>query len=534
MIFNHHLSKLDRFSWALRLIGAAYLVLFTSWFTSDADLITKSASNGIFHDQAKPLSSTFEQFFFILGISSSIILIASRWLKFALSLCVISLIALLSQLPNELLQNTDRFLVALSLLLIVTPSKRDQISTSIRVYALSALLAVWAWTNLHFIYQQPSPIWTRHYFLNYWAWTDAAPTPLALALASSSSWLKKFVSLTLLSSFAFTPIIILLRVRLWPVVWLCSVLILSIGQQLPSWIAFTITLILFIICDQRWQNGVDQKLSKHLPLRYLSHLAVLRWPMLLLTTWLTLSNHLGITPLLIISVYLLCSAMHLKPDTVKTDVSVEKESLLSFSKALQALLLTGLLITFSFNILGFDSFVRTYIPQASPWLWSQADAHWTISPRERSSLIIERSENGGATWLKENHVALDRVTLDDQPWRPFHPLREEHWFHQVSESDECLEGPFMELFERRLKLHIKRLNTPPLQTDHKLILMRARRIHWVRTSYRFWREEAKGFFCIATNLPVLLKARTMVRQAQDTLPKMPSLDPSQRVKNSTP
>ena len=488
---------------------------------------------GFFHDQAQPLSSTFQTLFFVLGISSSIILIASRLLKLALSLCVISLIALLGQLPNELLQNTDRFLVALSLLIIVTPSKRDQLSTSIRVYALSALLAVWAWTNLYFVYQQPSPIWTRHYFLNYWAWTDAAPTPMALALASSSSWLKKFVSLTLLSSFAFAPFIILLRVRLWPALWLSSVLILSIEQGLPSWIALTITLGLFVICDQRWQNGLDQKLSKHFPLNYLSSLAILRWPTLLLATWLTLSSHSGITALLVISMYLLCSAIHLAPhtapDTVKA-ASEEKVSLFSIGHVTSVSLTTVMLVVFSLNVLGFDNAVRTYIPQVSPWLWSQADAQWTISPRERSSLIIERSENGGATWLKEAHAALDRVTLENQPWRPFHPLREEHWFHQTAEGDECLEGPFMELFERRLKFHIKRLNTPPLQTNHDMILMRARRVHWVRSSYRFWREEAKGFFCIATNLPVLLKARAIVQKAQDALPKMPSLDPSQQVK----
>lgn len=533
MISDHRLSKLDRFSWALRLIGAAYLVLFTSWFTSDADLIAKSASNGIFHDQAQPLSSTFQSFFFVLGISSSIILIASRLLKLALSLCVISLIALLGQLPHELLQNTDRFLVALSLLIIVTPSQRNDLSTSIRVYALSALLAVWAWTNLYFVYLQPSPIWTRHYFLNYWAWTDAAPTPMALTLASSSNWLKKFVSLTLLSSFAFAPIIILLKVRLWPVLWLCSVLILSIGQELPSWIALTITLGLFVICDQRWRNGLDQKLSKRLPLQYLSSLAMLRWPTLLLTAWLTLSSHSGITALLVISMYLLCSSLHLAPHTKpNTEKKAFEEEVSPFSKgnAISVILATVILVVFSLNVLGFDNAVRKNIPQVSPWLWSQADAHWTISPRERSSLIIERSENGGATWLKEDHVALDRVTLENQPWRPFHPLREEHWFHQIAESDECLEGPFMELFERRLKFHVKRLNTPPLQTDHQMILMRARRVHWVRSSYRFWREEAKGFFCIATNLPVLLKARAMVQKAQDALPTMPSLDPSQKVK----
>ena len=88
----------------------------------------------------------------------------------------------------------------------------------------------------------------------------------------------------------------------------------------------------------------------------------------------------------------------------------------------------------------------------------------------------------------------------------------------------------MELFERRLKYHIKRLNTPPLKTAGQLILLRARRVHWVRSRHQFWREEAKGFFCIATNLPILLKARAMVQQSRDKLPQMPTLDPSHKPK----
>ena len=52
MKIRHYVSNFDRFSWAIRLLGAAYLVLFTSWFTSDADLIMANMPNGIFFNQA--------------------------------------------------------------------------------------------------------------------------------------------------------------------------------------------------------------------------------------------------------------------------------------------------------------------------------------------------------------------------------------------------------------------------------------------------------------------------------------------------
>ena len=94
----------------------------------------------------------------------------------------------------------------------------------------------------------------------------------------------------------------------------------------------------------------------------------------------------------------------------------------------------------------------------------------------------------------------------------------------------------MDLFEAHLRRHIKRLNTPPLLTPHQLILMRARRVEWVRSGYQFWREEARGFYCIPTNLVVLLKARELVKQAREKLPDMPKLapDPRRQKRSSSP
>ena len=83
----------------------------------------------------------------------------------------------------------------------------------------------------------------------------------------------------------------------------------------------------------------------------------------------------------------------------------------------------------------------------------------------------------------------------------------------------------MDLFEQRLRRHIERLNTPPLLTAHQLILLRARRVAWVRSGHNFWREDPKGFYCIPTNLTVLLKARQLIKQARETLPTMPKLAP---------
>ncbi|MAD60362.1 MAG: hypothetical protein CMH49_02460 [Myxococcales bacterium] len=526
MNLKHHVSMFDRFSWAIRLVGAAYLVLFTSWFTNDADLIIESAPNGIFSAQAHSLSSIIQSGCLIFGFAASITLIATKLIRFPLIICLTSLIILLGQLPSELLQSADRFLMALSLLLIITPSQRDPKSTMIRVYAMSGLVALWAWTNLYFIYQSPSPIWTRLHFFNFWAWTDAAPTPFALILASSPFWLKKSVGMMLILSLAFAPIVTLLKNRLWPLVWLSFILLFSFGEGLPSWLTLLMLLGLLIASDQRWPNGIDHKLQQYIPLHYFSTLALLRWPVLILSAWLCLSNHLGITPLLIICVYLICSSGHVPATKIDGEPSH-----LGLGKTIKSLFPVLLAIIFlSLNILGYNSEIRTHLPQLNPWLLTQADAQWTIAPKERSSLILERSEDGGASWLKEEHIALDRLTMQNQPWRPFHPLREEGWFHQVAQSSECIEGPFMELFERRLKFHIRRLNTPPLKTAGQHILLRARRVHWVRSRYQFWREEAKGFFCIATNLPVLLKARAMVQQSRDKLPQMPTLDPSHKPK----
>ncbi len=526
MTLSSLLIKLDRCSFAFRLIGAAYLVLFTSWFLSDAELISAQSTTGIFSDLAMPLSPALQKLFLILGICSSISLIAVRLIKPSLVVSMISLISLLGQLPTELIQSTDRFLFALSLLLIIAPSQQKHQKSIATKLALSALVALWAWPNLYVVYQEASPLWTGDHFFNYWAWTDAAPTPLAIHLAQSPLWLKTLVNKLLLLAFAYTPVVMLLKIRIWPLVWLVFFAFFGFLTNLPSWFILALALGLLIACDQRWSNGLDQKLAQYIPLEKLSNLALLFWPLMLLGFWMSMSNHLGITPFLIIALYLLWSNQHID-GILHEPASQNKPTVMSILLK-QGIPLALALLFLSLNLMGFEKTVRKSMPQASAWLWSQADARWTVSPLARASLVIERSEDGGASWQQEDYPVLSRVTMNSLPWRPFHPLREEKWYNELAHSTECEEGPFMELLERGLRQHVKRLNTPPLQTPNQLILIRARRIHWVRSRYNFWREEHKGFFCIATNLPVLLKARAMVKQAQEELPKMPRLDPSHK------
>jgi hypothetical protein len=514
------LSNFDRTSWALRMIGAAHLVILTSWYLSDRHLIS---STGIFESSLPNLPSLVSISVPLLWAIGSLALVSARWVTPALIMSLVGLYLMVGQLPEELIGTNDRALFALTVFATILTLFKSSNRAVTHNLVVSAMTALWGWTALPHILEQSAPIWRDYNALKYWGWTTAAPTELTSTFAYCPEWLLSFACMTLIASMAWGPLACLLKIRLWPVVWfIITPLAFFIGEGMASPLGTLFWVIAAMSLDQRWPNGFDQKLANKLPLHYLSDKGLIRWPVLFLSAWLCLSDHLGITPLIIVACYLLWS-----PPSDQIDLSLRSIiSPMTLTFALAVIIL-------SMRSFGFKEDVQHSAPSFSPWLISSQDGQWTKLPTSRVSLVLELSDDGGSSWQREPHHALDRLSLTHLPWRPFHPLREERWFYQLAQEHECMEGPFMELLQQRLHAHIKRLNTPPLITSDQKILLRVRRVSWVRSLHRFWREEGKGFYCIPTNLPVLLKARAMVRQARKELPRMPKFAPDPRIKRKT-
>lgn len=504
------LSKFTRQSWAFRFIGAAHLVLITVWYLSDAHFIS---STSIFKEYPSPLSNSIYVGALASWLLGSISLIAVYCVHLALPMSLLGLVLVLGQLPVVLLSTTDRVLLALTALVTAQVFLKEKDQDYFRRLLITILFAVWAWPNLRDILDQPTPLWSDYHALKFWGWTSGVPTQLSPFFGSLPTWIQKFGTLILLGGLAWGPLACLLRIRLWPLLWfILTPLALFIGEGLPSLLGTLVWTIGAISLDQRWSNGFDHKLNTLLSLRYLSPYGLLRWPLIFCAGWLCLSDHLSVTPLIIVAMYLLWTP------AVQSDFKLSTQKVIG---TVLLLTLGGGLAAPSIHLFSKDR----NISKVSPWLLTKKDTRWTKLPTSRSSLVLELSEDAGASWTKDPYPPLERVTLSHQPWRPLHPLREERWLQQLTQHNECVEGPFMELIQQRLLSHINRLNTPPMSTPHQSILLRVRRVSWVRSLHHFWREEGKGYYCIPTNLPVLLKARALVKQARNEQPKMPNLAP---------
>lgn len=518
MMANSLSSKLfDRYQWALRLIGIAHLILITSWFVNDQALITET---GIFHSYAQRLINGLDVLAPLLWVLGALALVSARFLFVGLLITLVGGGLTLSQLPFELIKTPDRILIALTALCLVRTSARDQQHQASR-WAVAGLFALWAWPSLNIALQHPLNLWGQLAGLNFWGWTSAVPTPLAESFASTSQWIRQATTAALLASLAWGPLACFMQIRLWPLLWcLITPVALWCGEGVPSWSGTALWIIGALSLDMRISRGLDAQLSKRFSLERFSPSSLVKWPLLYIGGWLCLSDHLSVTPLLLAVGYLLWSPP-------QEDTSTPYYSLVS---------IVILLCVLGSGLYGWERPKESVTHRLYPLLLTQRDTEWTKLPTARSSLILEYSENGGGSWEHEPHSTLDQVTLADQPWRPLNPLRLAHWFDEITHHQSCQEGPLMDLFEAHLRRHIKRLNTPPLLTPHQLILMRARRVEWVRSGYQFWREEARGFYCIPTNLVVLLKARELVKQAREKLPDMPKLapDPRRQKRSSSP
>ena len=516
--------KFDRSLWSLKLLGMAHLALALSWFMSDNELITKTS---YFYDYRLSLTSVGGDLFPILWCISALILIinsSAHWLScIALILCIVGEVFTLSQLPLELINHSDRVLVLLSAFSLVA-QLTSQHMDSIKRLSVSYIFTLWAWFSLSTAVSEPSPLWQKHLFMNFYGWTGAVPTPFIHTLGQLPSWFKTNLTALLLAAMAWGPFLLFLRVRLWPIIWLClTPFTLWLGGGFPSVVGTIVWLGIAISLDQRWTKGLDARLAQSFSFSFLSAQGTIKWPLFLLGGFLSLGENIGIAPLLILALYFQWTPP-------------QKVSLPRFSLSL--LITLFLMLCFSLNIFNLGnkapfSKVESVTNFLKHWSLSQEIGEWTQIPNVRYSLVFEYSDNGGGLWKKEEVKALQLVTLKQQPWRPLSPLRENNWYHQQVNQSECIEGPLMDMIEGRLREHIHQLNTPPLHTAHELILLRVRRVKWVRSRYSFWREEGLGTYCLPTNLPVLLKARALIKHARETKPEIPRLAPEPRVKKKS-
>ena len=513
---RHQVMQDDlRWSWALRVMGLAHLALVISWFFTDASLISEE---GIFKEVASSLPYPLDLSAAVLWLCSAIGLLVGRYQRISLLVVSIGSALTLSQLPVELLHTQDRLLLILSLICALLPNDKRARQSLARL-SMAMLFAIWAWPSIFTAFKHPLNLWTNGNVLSFWGWTSASPTPLASVLAVTPHWLRECVCSLTLAWLAWGPVIAILRIRLWPLVWLfITPLCLWIGGGIPTVIGSAIWLVCTISLDERVRRSPVSKLTLHPLSQKLSPYAVLKWPVCTAFFWYMLSENQGSAPLIVIAMYLLWTP----------PMSKEAERSGALITMSSCMLLLVIILFSSGHFDDQKASTQSLINRLSVLRLSEIDTQWTQVAKSRTSIKLERSEDGGASWQAEGYHAADSVALDLQPWRPLSPLRESKWLDRMLNNQLCEEGPLMELFEDRLRSIIKDLNSPPRLTPHQLILLRARRVEWVRSGHGFWREEARGFYCIPTNLVILLKARQLIKQSRETLPSMPKLAPDPR------
>ena len=518
----------QRFTVAIRFLAVAHCMMLISWWMSGNDLLLPKGPFTANHP-----SSMIWTILWAIG-SVALLSLGQRFIWTSSLLTIIGLVGTLSPLPAELSLTSDRLLVSLTFLapiFVLAPGK------SLKRWGFVAYCAIWSWSSIAGIFGGEDRLWLWGRALNFWGWTSSSPTPFALILGSLSSDIRHAVGILLMALLTWGPMLLLLKIRLWPLLWGgCLPLAIWAGGGAPTWLGSGLFLIGALCLDERWLLG--SRLKEFTRSRYFDHKLSIILPMICVTLWLALATTELLTPLILIAAWLMWVAIEEEPshelcsydDAETEDPHIQKPSN-SVGKWGSYLLLLclccGLMAASPLRVTQYLKQIdKDMGNMIDSWSITKADQTWLKLPIKRSSLIVEMSEDGGASYQTATPQIFSEVSLTQQPWFTVDLKRSAHWFHQLASSGECMEGPLMELTEQLLTERIKTLNTPPLKINPDLILLRIRLVEWSRSSYQFWREEGRGFFCIETNLKVLKIARQRIQKSRKELPRMPELHPS--------
>lgn len=504
------LEERSKRAWSLRILGTAHLCVLCFWWFLDQRLL---GPDGYF--EARYNSSWVWSALWGMG-GVGLILMHVRWTWLTLLCALTGAWWTLNASPEVLLLTSDKLLLSLTILMLGL-----SLQSTLRVTRLSFALftAAWLWPSAFIFFESSELTWRWGRMISFWGWTDASPTPLAPLFAHSAGALRLIMGILTFSLLAWGPLLCLSRTRLWPVVWgVIAPLALWVGDGYPSWYGTVVWICALILLDERFPWQVTQAMNRGFEVTRAQTHHLLSIPLGLVSIWLCFTVNSGVMPLLILSAWLFWS----------DDVRVTLHPSRSFAAILRLVALCGsVLIAISIALI-IPLRLKDDLPQQSRqslemWLVKNEQFQWITPPFQRTRLLFEVSEDGGASWSDQTPPRFALVQTDQLPWRPLSSERERRWFHSLPYAEDCVDGPLMDLIEDELISHINRLNSPPWFTNPENVLLRVRREDWVRSRYQFWRKEGRGFFCIPTNLRVLRIARAKIKQAQSTRPAMPKL-----------